>query len=227
VEAGRPDTLTPDMIAVLAKHRIGRISINPQTMHDKTLELIGRSHRAQDIVQAVGACRDAFDFAINMDLIAGLPGETPAMFRETLEEVLALKPANITVHTLAAKRTSRLWEEGGVSLLPGLDTVSEMVDCAYRELAGQGYSPYYLYRQKYMAGNLENVGYAKAGTACLYNIDIMEETHSVLAFGAGAISKWVFPEKKRLERAPNVSDIGHYIARVEEMAARKAALIGR
>ena len=164
-----------------------------------------------------------------MDLIAALPGETLEDFRRTLETTVSLAPESVTVHALAIKRSSRLHEQmhvqgGGHGLTPASEA-EQMTALARRTLAAGGWKPYYLYRQKYMAGNLENVGYARPGMACLYNIGNMEETASVLALGAGAITKWLFDRARRIERAPNVKNIEAYIERVEEMAARKRALI--
>jgi oxygen-independent coproporphyrinogen-3 oxidase len=158
-----------------------------------------------------------------MDVIAGLPGETPADFDRTLGRVRALGPDSLTVHTLAIKRSSRLHLEGAT--LPDAAAVAAMVEAGEAAAAALGLEPYYLYRQKYMAGQQQNVGYARPGFACLYNVDIMEENTSILACGAGAISKRVFADRElRIERAPNVSDVDTYLARVSEMAARKQAL---
>ncbi len=223
VEAGRPDTITREKLSVLRDLEIDRICINPQTFNDETLRRIGRAHTAQDIHQAFELAR-SIDFRnVNMDLIAALPGETRADFAHTLDEALSLAPEGITVHTLAVKRASRLHEAGFSPEEPGL--AEWMVDEARTRLAGSGYQPYYLYRQKHMADNLENVGYAKPRYACLYNIDNMEETVSVLALGAGAITKWVYPRERRIERAPNVRNIEAYIRGADEMAARKRKLI--
>jgi len=211
VEAGRPDTVTAEVADILHKYQITRVSINPQTMHDHTLQAIGRNHTAQDITRAINILSNRF--LVNMDIIAGLPGEDFPMFTETLSRVLEYDPANITVHTLAIKRASGLWCAGGANLMPDGETVGEMISHAYHTLIQKGYLPYYLYRQKYMAGNQENIGYCKPGTACLYNIDNMEETHSVMAFGVGAISKTLFPRENRIERQANPRDIATYLRR--------------
>ena len=163
-----------------------------------------------------------------MDLIAALPGETVADFEHTLDEIERLRPESVTVHSLAIKRSSRLHEQltiAGGHTQVNAEGAAEMIDSARRRLTAGGWRPYYLYRQKYMAGNLENVGYARPGKACLYNIGNMEETVSVLALGAGAITKWLFDRALRIERAPNVRNIDEYIARVDEMAERKRAVI--
>ena len=222
VEAGRPDTITEDKLRVLRAHGVDRVSVNPQTMSDSVLETIGRRHSSADIVDALEKVRAVGGFAVNMDLIAGLPSDSADGFRETLDKVLALAPENITVHTLSLKKGSRITLEG--SPLPSPAEVSEMLDLAYDRLTAQGYAPYYLYRQKYMAGNQENVGYALAGHACLYNVEMMEETANVLAMGAGAASKRLFDRQGFIRRAFNVSDIRQYISRVDEMAQRKRDL---
>ena len=167
--------------------------------------------------------RQAGFSSINMDLIAGLPGDTPAGFRGSLEAVAALGPENITIHTLALKKGADLYQHP--ENLPNTEDVAEMVRFSQEFLRQQGYQPYYLYRQKYMAGQQQNVGYARPGAACLYNVDIMEETTSILAMGAGAISKRVLPDRElRIRRAPNVTNVSVYIDRAEEMARRKEIL---
>ncbi len=222
VEAGRPDTIDKDKLRVIRDNGASRISINPQTMHDQTLALIGRRHTAAQTETAYALARSMGFSHINMDLIAGLPGENLDMFLETLAWSRALAPESLTVHTLCIKRSSllHLWE----AELPDGDMVSRMVDAGRQEAERRGMQPYYLYRQKHMAGNLENVGYALPGHACVYNVDMMEETGHVLAVGAGAISKRVDPRIGRIERAPNVSEIAQYIDRVDEMAERKRRL---
>ncbi|MEA4929866.1 MAG: coproporphyrinogen dehydrogenase HemZ [Candidatus Limiplasma sp.] len=223
VEAGRPDTITPAHLRTLREHGVTRISVNPQTMNDDTLKRIGRDHTAAQTEEAFALARAHGFTHINMDVIAGLPGETPADFDRTLARVRALGPDSLTVHTLAIKRSSRLHLEGAT--LPDAAAVAAMVEAGEAAAAALGLEPYYLYRQKYMAGQQQNVGYARPGFACLYNVDIMEENTSILACGAGAISKRVFADRElRIERAPNVSDVDTYLARVAEMAARKQAL---
>ncbi len=218
VEAGRPDTITFEKLQVLRDAGTTRISINPQTMHDETLRLIGRGHTRQQTEDAYRLARSLGFSHINMDLIAGLPGETLAMFEQTLLWSGGLSPESLTVHSLALKRTSLL------STLPDSGLAAQMVGQGEQAARGRGMLPYYLYRQKFMAGNLENVGYALPGHACRYNIDMMEETAHILAVGAGAISKRVYPAQGKILRAPNVSEITHYLQRVDEMAARKAAI---
>ena len=222
VEAGRPDTIDRDKLAVIRDHGAGRISINPQTMHDETLARIGRRHTTAQTEAAYALARQTGFHHINMDLIAGLPGENLDMFLKTLAWSRNMAPESLTVHTLSIKRSSllHLWE----AALPEGDMVESMVEAGRREAAARGMRPYYLYRQKHMAGNLENVGYALPGHACLYNVDMMEETGHVMAVGAGAISKRVNPRIGRIERAPNVSEISQYIDRVAEMMERKRTL---
>ena len=229
VEAGRPDTIDREKLEMLKRMEITRISVNPQTFNDDTLVRIGRSHSGADTIAAYMLARELGFDDINMDLIAALPGETPEIFSETLEKVISLAPESVTVHSLAIKRSSKLHEEMHVSG-SGHTQVSaagalSMITHARNRLAETGWKPYYLYRQKYMAGNMENVGYAKHGKACLYNIGNMEETASVLALGAGAISKWLFDRDLRIERAPNVKNIEEYVRRVDEMVQRKRDLI--
>ena len=222
VEAGRPDTIDREKLNVIRAHGATRISINPQTMHDETLQRIGRRHTTAQTEAAYALAREVGFSHINMDLIAGLPGENLDMFLQTLQWSRALAPESLTVHTLSIKRSSllHLWE----AQLPDGDMVAQMVDAGRAEAARRGMQPYYLYRQKHMAGNLENVGYALPGHACIYNVDMMEETGHVLACGAGAISKRVDPAIGRIERAPNVSEIQNYMDRTDEMMQRKQAL---
>ena len=223
VEAGRPDTITRGKLETLKRLGVQRISINPQTMNDETLRRIGRDHTAAQTVEAFEMAREMGFTNINMDVIAGLPGEGGAEFRHTMDEILRLKPDSLTVHTLAIKRSSRLNLEK--TPLPEGSIAADMVRMGEETALALGLEPYYLYRQKYMAGQQQNVGFARPGKACLYNIDIMEETTSILAMGAGAISKRVFPDRElRIERAPNVTNVSVYIDRVEEMARRKEEL---
>lgn len=221
VEAGRPDTITTEKLEVIKKHNVERISINPQSMKESTLERIGRSHSPRNIVDAFKKADAVGIPIINADLITGLPAETPEDFEATLDEIIALGPKNITVHTLAVKRASRLVEVDKDFHYKQADTVSEMLRIAKGKLKAAGFRPYYLYRQKHMAGAFENVGYCKEDTPSIYNIRIMEEKQTILALGAGGISKMYYPEENRLERVPNVSNYEIYISRLEEMLDRK------
>ena len=224
VEAGRPDTITPGKLAAIREAGVGRISINPQTMNDETLRIIGRAHTAQQVVDAYAMAREASIHHINMDVIAGLPGETVADFARTMDWALQLRPESLTVHTLAIKRSTRLHFEN--YRFPSGVEAAEMVDLGLQTARKLGMQPYYLYRQKNMAGNQENIGYALPGHACQYNVDIMEETTNILALGAGGISKRVYEDEGHIDRAPNVANIEHYIARVDEMVERKRELFG-
>ena len=222
VEAGRPDTLSRDKLRALREAEISRISINPQTMNDRTLQVIGRAHTAQQVRETYAMAREENIPHINMDVIAGLPGEEEPDFARTMEEAVRLHPESLTVHTLAIKRSSRMSLENAP--LPDGEKTARMVDLGLQTARALGMKPYYLYRQKYMAGNLENTGYALPGHACLYNVDIMEETSHILALGAGGISKRIWPDEGHITRAPNVSNIREYISRTDEMIRRKQEL---
>lgn len=218
VEAGRPDTLSKEKLSMMRSHPITRISINPQTMNDETLVRIGRAHTAQQVVDTYALARSLGFDDINMDVIAALPGENYDLFAKTLERVSALKPDSLTVHTLAIKRSSRLHQQGYHQQEKDVQRMVELGrECAHH----MGMRAYYLYRQKYMAENLENVGYSSPDKVCRYNIDNMEETTSVLALGAGGISKSVMRQEEKIVRAPNIANIEQYIARVDEMIERK------
>ena len=220
VEAGRPDTLDYDKLSMLRSHPVTRISINPQTMNDRTLEIIGRAHTAKQTIDCYEMARSLGFGDINMDVIAALPGEDYQMFAHTLDEIRRLEPDSLTVHTLAIKRSTRLHEQ---KYQQTENDVARMVALGRETAHELGMHAYYLYRQKYMAQNLENVGYAKPTSICRYNIDNMEETTSVLALGAGGISKCVMRQEEKILRAPNIANIEQYIARVDEMVERKRA----
>ena len=219
VEAGRPDTITREKLRAVLDAGVRRISINPQTMNDRTLRVIGRAHTAAQVVDAYRLAREEGIPHINMDVIAGLPGENEENFARTMEAARALRPESLTVHTLAIKRSSRMSLENAP--LPDGEMTARMVAMGMETARSLGLVPYYMYRQKYMAGNLENTGYALPGHACLYNVDMMEETSHVLAMGAGGISKRIWPEEGHITRAPNVSNIEEYIRRTDEMLERK------
>lgn len=224
IEAGRPDTINIDKLKVIKNSRVTRISINPQTMNKVTLERIGRNHSPEDIEKAFFMAREMGFDNINMDLICGLPGEDVGMFKNTLEKIKVMQPDSLTVHTMAIKRASRLTEEKeNYHLETQYKQVSEMVDLAHEYASEMDLVPYYLYRQKNILGNLENIGYSKNNKKCLYNIQIMEERQSVFACGAGATSKFVF-SNNRLERAFNVKSVEEYIKRIDEMIERKINL---
>lgn len=221
IEAGRPDSITRDKLLIMKKHGVDRISINPQTMNDDTLKLIGRHHTVEQIKEAFTLARECGFDNINMDLIIGLPGETREHIERTMREVALLAPDSLTVHSLAIKRAARLnifWEKYKDYAMVNTDDIINMTaDCA----AAMGMEPYYLYRQKNMAGNFENVGYSKPDREGIYNIMIMEEKQTIMAVGAGASTKVVFPEENRIERVENVKDVTTYIENIDEMIDRK------
>ncbi len=223
VEAGRADSITLDKLQVLKNHNITRISVNPQTMKDETLRLIGRRHTVEQVKDAYAMAREVGFDNINMDIILGLPGETEADVNNTIEEIRKLAPDSLTVHSLAIKRASKLrnWiEENGIACLNNTDKTMEIAAAGAKAM---GMDPYYLYRQKNMSGNFENVGYAEPGKYGIYNILIMEELQTIMALGAGSISKIVLPDG-RIERADNVKDVKLYIEKIDEMLERKQAL---
>ena len=222
VEAGRPDTIDEEKLRVLKAAGVDRISINPQTFSDAVLENIGRRHTSADILEKFALARKLGFDNINMDLIAGLPGDTPAGFKESLDKAISLAPENITVHTLALKSSSTLVTSESTDKVCA-DT-AEMVEHAGRALYAAGYTPYYMYRQSKSVGNLENVGWCKEGKACLYNIYMMEEIHTVLACGGGAVTKLKSPFDVTLERIYNFKYPYEYIGRFEEQSARKNAI---
>ena len=223
VEAGRPDSITREKLEVLRKHGISRISINPQTMNQSTLDIIGRRHTVEQTVEAFHLARELGFDNINMDLIVGLPGEEYEQVEHTMKEVTALDPDSITVHSLAVKRAARLNMFKDQYKEMTFTNNQQIMEMTARYAYQAGHSPYYLYRQKNMAGNFENVGYAKPDSAGIYNILIMEEKQSILALGAGATSKKVSGEL--IERTENVKDIKNYVERIDEMIERKRLLM--
>ena len=221
VEAGRPDTITKEKLEVMKNHNVTRISINPQTMNDETLVKIGRDHNVNDIVDCFNLARNLGFDNINMDIILGLVDEDIDMVRNTLERIKELDPESLTVHTLAIKRASELKENLDKYELTRYEEMIKMIELSMEYAGEMGLNPYYMYRQKHMLGNLENIGYAKEGFECIYNIQIMEEKQSNLAVGAGAISKYVYVDEDRIERTDNVKNVEIYIDRVEDMIERK------
>ena len=219
VEAGRPDSITREKLVMLKNCGVDRISINPQSMQQKTLEKIGRRHSVEEVKRAFYLARETGHMNINMDIILGLPGENPCDVTDTLKQIKELNPESLTVHTLAIKRAARLNQEK-TSHTKSAD-VSKMLKETITFAEENEYYPYYLYRQKNMAGNLENIGYSKYGKEGLYNILIMEEKQTILALGAGGMSKFVFYEENRIERVDNVKSVTDYINRIDEMIARK------
>ena len=224
VEAGRADSITEEKLQVLKKHGAHRISINPQTMKQETLKLIGRQHTVTQVKDAFKMAREIGGFNINMDIILGLPGEDEQDVEETIREITELKPDSLTVHSLAIKRASKLalWiQENGLETIRNTDATMTIAGHGAKEM---DMYPYYLYRQKNMSGNFENVGYATEGNYGIYNILIMEEKQTIVALGAGSITKRVFPDG-RIERCDNVKDVAGYIERIDEMIERKRQLL--
>ncbi|MGI6255331.1 MAG: coproporphyrinogen dehydrogenase HemZ [Acutalibacter sp.] len=222
VEAGRPDTITEAKLLALREAGISRISINPQSLSDKVLQNIGRRHTAQDVVEAFQLAQSLGFTNINADLIVGLPGDNLESFQKTLSGVIELGASNVTVHSLALKRSARLNAPGGdLSLHSKGQETAAMMDYSIARLTQEGFEPYYLYRQTRMAGNLENTGWAKPGTVCRYNIYTMDESNSVIACGAGGVSKLKDPYSGRLERIFNFKYPTEYITRNQEILQRK------
>ncbi len=224
VEAGRADSITEEKLQVLYRHQVSRISVNPQTMKQATLDMIGRKASVEQVEEAYRLARKAGFDNINMDLILGLPGELEEDVRHTVERVVELAPDSLTVHSLAIKRASKLnqWiQENGISMLHNTDETMQIAAGGAKRL---GMEPYYLYRQKNMSGNFENVGYARPGKFGLYNILIMEELQTIVALGAGSITKVVYPDG-RIERCENVKEVSQYIERIGEMIERKRVLL--
>ena len=223
VEGGRPDTLNAEKLSAIYRHGADRMSINPQTMQDEVLRACGRPHTAGDIFSRYYEAVSAGFTAINMDLIAGLPKDTLAGFRDSLDKVASLNPANITVHTLALKKGADLFERK--IALPGVEEVTEMVEYANRTLRSLGYRPYYLYRQKYMSGSFENVGWSRDNLDCLYNIYMMEELHTILSLGGGGMNKVNLPDGT-LQRFHNPKFPEQYISQIGDVLRQKEELFG-
>ena len=229
VEAGRPDSITKEKLMVLRNHDISRISINPQTMKQETLDLIGRHHTVQQTIDSFNLARELGFDNINMDLIVGLPGESLSDVADTMEVIRKLAPDNLTVPSLAIKRAARLNIQRERYQDFEIVNTADHIALTSKVAEEMGLFPYYLYRQKNMAGNFENVGYAAPGKAGVYNVLIMEEKQSIVACGAGASTKrvWVQPNPDgthRIERAENVKDVAQYITRIDEMIERKGRL---
>ena len=216
VEAGRPDTIDREKLLVLLRHNIDRISVNPQSLEDKVLTAIGRRHTAEEIRAAMALATELGFPHVNMDLIAGLPEDTPDGFRRTLDTCLSYGADNITVHTLSLKKGSRILLEG--LAIPTAEDVAAMLDYADPTLRAAGFVPYYLYRQKYMSGSFENTGWCIPGSEGLYNIYIMEELHSILSLGAGGSTKMVDWPRQRIERLFHPKYPTEYIQRPEKVA---------
>lgn len=224
VEGGRPDTITPEKLHVLRAHGAGRISINPQSFSDNVLKAIGRNHSSQQTLEAYAMARDAGFENINMDFIAGLPEDTREGFRDSIDRAVSLGADSITVHTLAMKRAAFLVTEDLIHTVRGVDAVTDMVNYSNEKLTESGYFPYYMYRQSKSAGNLENVGWSRKDKECLYNVYMMDETHTVLAAGAGAVTKLRSPYENHIERIYNYKYPFEYIRDFDEMINRKAGI---
>ena len=224
VEAGRPDTVTQEKLECIKRSGATRISINPQTMNDNVLKEIGRCHTAEQTVAALWLAREVGFDNINMDLIAGLPTDTLEGFEDTVNQVINLQPESVTVHSLAMKRSSALNKNGALPEAELGKTASLMVDFAHDSLAENGILPYYMYRQSKTVGNLENVGYARNGFECLYNVYIMDETHTILACGASAVTKLKEPNGSYIERIFNFKYPYEYISRFNELIERKSGI---
>ncbi|MBR2500000.1 MAG: coproporphyrinogen dehydrogenase HemZ [Clostridia bacterium] len=219
VEAGRPDTITEEKLSVLKKHSVGRISVNPQTINEKTLKVIGRRHTKEQFVDAYNMVRKAGFDCINTDIIAGLPGETTDDFKHTVDAVLGLEPENITVHTMSIKRAADIKIYGCDIESAKASDVANMIDYAKETLINSGYYPYYLYRQRNILGDMENTGYSKKGHSGIYNIVMMEEISTVISLGVGAVTKLVKPGL--IKRIFNFKDVIEYINRIDELKERK------
>lgn len=220
VEAGRPDTITYEKLLVMKNNGVDRISINPQTMNEETLKKVGRSHSVEEVRLIFKEAREVGFDNINMDIILGLPGETTEDVRNTLEQIKVLGPDSLTVHSLAMKRASKM--NINSENIEESDIIGDMVNMSSEYAQEMGLKPYYLYRQKSIAGNNENIGYAKEGKSCLYNVLIMEEKQSIVAAGAGSASKIILEKKQNnILRIENVKEVNEYIARIDEMKQRK------
>lgn len=228
IEAGRPDSITEKKLITMKKYGVQRISINPQTMNDKTLKLIGRAHTSQDTVCKFNLARELGFDNINIDIIIGLPGEGLQEVKHTCGEILKLKPDSLTVHGMSIKRGSKLHYNVLNNVHMKVAEQNELnkmhQEAAYTAAALQ-LKPYYMYRQKNMVGNMENVGYVKPGRECIYNIEMIEERQTIIAVGANAVSKIIFLDQNRLERFPNIKDVREYIKRIEEKVDSKISFL--
>ena len=224
VEAGRPDTVTEAKLNALMSHNVSRISINPQTFNDDVLNAIGRRHSSSQTVEAYELARKIGFDNINMDFIAGLNTDTPESFKRSIDTAVSLAPESITVHNLALKSAAFLCTENEFFDLTERSNASKMVDYSYKTMIENGYNPYYMYRQSKSLGNLENVGYAKDGFDCLYNVFMMDETHTVLAAGAGAVTKLKNPQTAHIERIYNYKYPYEYLNNFDEVLSRKKGI---
>ncbi len=226
VEAGRPDSITREKLEVLKKYNVSRISINPQTMKQQTLDIIGRRHTVTQVVDAFNMARELGFDNINMDFIVGLPEETIEDIADTMNKTIEMHPDSVTIHSLAIKRAARLNIFKEEYDRYTYNNSEEIMNLTRKSAQAMGLEPYYLYRQKNMTGNMENVGYASNGKAGIYNILIMEEKQPIIAIGAGASTKIVYPDGKTIVRVENVKDVDEYISRIDEMLERKKKAVG-
>ena len=234
VECGRPDTITAEKISAMKNFNVTRVSVNPQTMHQRTLDLIGRQHSVADVTRAFNDLRAAGDWSINMDLIIGLPGERLADFEETLAKILVLKPDDVTIHSLAIKRGSKLQTRLADELnrledfdLPDDAEVRRMSEHAEKVLRAENFSPYYLYRQGYMSGQIENVGWCHKGAEGIYNVQIMGERQTILGVGAAASTKVPDRISKKILTAFNAKDLTTYLRDTERYIARREEILSQ
>jgi oxygen-independent coproporphyrinogen-3 oxidase len=228
VECGRPDSITLSKLKSMKKYDVHRISINPQTMNDETLKLIGRNHSVKDVIDTYKMARECGLQNINMDIIVGLPGEGLSHVEKTCGEILMLSPESITVHGMSVKRASRLHENiiNKVQFnIPEQKELNKMYEKTVSLSKDLNMKPYYMYRQKNMVGNMENIGYTKEGKEAIYNIQMIEERQTIIACGAGSVTKVVFLDENRIERHFNVKDVREYISRIEEMVEKKLSLL--
>lgn len=225
VEAGRPDTINKEMLSMLMKNNIQRISINPQTMVDSTLKSIGRNHSSKDIIDCFYLAKDLGFSVINMDLILGLPGEGENEFKNTLEEISKLNPENLTIHSLSLKRGSSFKANTIAKKHINEYNISGITNHIEEYINKLELQPYYLYRQKQITGNLENIGYSKKNMECIYNISMMEEKETILGFGMGAVSKIYYPESNKIKRIPNFKGINDYNNRINELIKNKKEVL--
>ncbi|MBD8048628.1 MAG: coproporphyrinogen III oxidase [Clostridium argentinense] len=228
VECGRPDSITENKLLSMKKYGVQRISINPQSMNDKTLKLIGRNHDVYSVIEKFNLAKKLGFDNINMDIIVGLPGEKLSNIEKTCEEIFKLKPESITVHGMSIKRASKLYENMIINKgfeIPNQDELNTMYKRTVELSRALDMEPYYMYRQKNMVGNMENIGYSVKGKECIYNIEMIEEKQTIIALGADAVSKIVFLEENRIERFGNVKDVREYIKRVDEMIEKKIELL--
>ncbi len=224
VEAGRPDSMSERKLDAMKREGVTRISINPQSMQDEVLQMIGRTHKVEDIIELYNWVREKTNFAINMDFIAGLPKQNPIQMVENLDYVCRMRPENVTIHTLALKKGSPLYNGQGRAFLPTPADVEEMVAYSKERLVAEGYIPYYLYRQQYMTGQFENIGYTLPGYECVYNIQMMEERQSILSIGPGSSSKWMHGSDYRQNKQHMPKDVDAYIKTIDTLLEKRAQL---